>query len=108
MSDLLDMSNHRVSKVILNHNITNMGKTSRFHWISHILTRGYKLDVKYDLNDKKERNILQRDNIIETISLKKTVAECRNIRAQQTDHPGMIDTTGYSGVINQPETRGHP
>lgn len=69
MADLLDMSNYRVSKVILNHNINNMGRVSRFHWLSHMITRGYKLDVKYDFNDGVKTDFLQKASIIETITL---------------------------------------
>lgn len=69
MADLLDMSNYRVSRVILNHNINNMGAISRFHWLSHMITRGYKLDVKYDFNDDVTADFLQKSSIIETITL---------------------------------------
>lgn len=69
LADVLDMSNYRVSKVILNHNINNMGKVSRFHWLSHIITKGYKLEVKYDLKKDISENYLRKENIIETIQL---------------------------------------
>lgn len=69
MADLLDMSNYRVSKVILNHNINNMGEVSRFHWLSHMITQGYKLDVKYDLKEDVNTDYLEKSSIIETIQL---------------------------------------
>lgn len=69
LADVLDMSNYRVSKVILNHNIENMGKVSRFHWLSHIVTKGYKLEVKYELKDDICDNYLKRENISEIIQL---------------------------------------
>lgn len=47
IADLLDMSSYRVSKPILNHNIEQMSSLSAFHWISHLLTKGYKLETKY-------------------------------------------------------------
>lgn len=47
LSDLLDMSRYRISKVILDHNLDNLNKTSRFHWISHLITDGYNLDTIY-------------------------------------------------------------
>lgn len=47
-ADLLDMSEHRVSKPILNHNIDNMSLVSAFHWVSHLLTEGYTLLSEYD------------------------------------------------------------
>lgn len=69
LADVLDMSNYRVSKVIFNHNIENMGKVSRFHWLSHIVTKGYKLEVKYELKDGINDNYLKRENIEEIIQL---------------------------------------
>ena len=69
LADLLDMSNYRVSKVVLNHNLKNMGEVSRFHWLSHMITRGYKLDVEYDFNDSVGRDFLKKGSIIEKIIL---------------------------------------
>ncbi len=69
LADLLDMSNYRVSRVILNHNINNMGEVSRFHWLSHMVTKGYKLDVQYDLKKGIKENYLSKESIVETIQL---------------------------------------
>lgn len=49
LSDLLDMSRYRISKVILNHNLENLTPVSRFHWISHLLTDGYELETEYEI-----------------------------------------------------------
>ena len=46
LADLLDMSCYRVSKPILHHNVEQMSEESAFHWISHLLTRGYRLHTK--------------------------------------------------------------
>ena len=46
LADLLDMSSYRVSKPILYHNMEQMSEESAFHWISHLLTQGYKLRTK--------------------------------------------------------------
>lgn len=69
LADLLDMSSYRVSSVILNHNINNMGRVSRFHWLSHMITRGYKLEVKYRFADDLKDEYLRKDSIVETIQL---------------------------------------
>ncbi len=50
LSDLLDMSRYRISKVILNHNLENLTPVSRFHWISHLLTDGYTLETEYEIS----------------------------------------------------------
>jgi len=69
LADLLDVSNYRVSRVILNHNITNMSDVSRFHWLSHMITKGYKLDVQYDLKKGIKENFLSKESVVETIQL---------------------------------------
>ncbi len=52
LADLLDMSDYRVSKPILNHNMEQMSEISAFHWISHLLTNGYTLETEYHILDK--------------------------------------------------------
>lgn len=95
LADLLDMSNYRVSKVVLEHNIKNMGKVSRFHWLSHMVTRGYKLDVNYTFKDGVSSDFLEKGSIIETIILTVTVdlaqmtsvesPECKSMKLKSID-----------------------
>lgn len=73
LADLLDMSNYRVSTLILNHNLDNMGETSRFHWLSHLVTTGYEIESKYFLDSNREINFLEKHSIIEKITLKVNV-----------------------------------
>lgn len=54
LADLLDMSSYRVSKLILNHNLEQMSQKSAFHWISHLLTKGYELNTAYCLENEKD------------------------------------------------------
>lgn len=95
-ADLLDMSEHRVSKPILNHNIDNMSLESAFHWVSHLLTDGYKLSVYYEESKKKEADSnLTPGSIKETITLliyvnlsqfsKMKSKECSCGRIEETD-----------------------
>lgn len=49
LADLLDMSNCRISRPILYHNLDQMSKDSAFHWISHLLTQGYELKTDYSI-----------------------------------------------------------
>lgn len=58
MADLLDMSCYRISRPILNHNIEQMSSVSAFHWISHLLTKGYKLETKYRIIDEGKSALL--------------------------------------------------
>ena len=41
-----------MSKPILHHNMQQMSETSAFHWISHLLTQGYKLYTEYEINNE--------------------------------------------------------
>ena len=49
LADLLDMSNCRISRPILYHNLDQMSEESAFHWISHLLTQGYELKTDYSI-----------------------------------------------------------
>lgn len=68
IADLLDMSSYRVSKPILSHNMEQMSGISAFHWISHLLTKGYKLEIKYRILDE-EKPVLIPKQIEEKIIL---------------------------------------
>lgn len=70
LADLLDMSNYRVSTLILNHNLDNMGDTSRFHWLSHLVTTGYEIETDYYLDKDKKVNFLEKNSIVEKIMLR--------------------------------------
>lgn len=54
LSDLLDMSRYRISKIVLNHNLNSLNEVSRFHWISHLITDQCHIDARYriKLGDK--------------------------------------------------------
>lgn len=58
IADLLDMSSYRVSKPILNHNIEQMSSISAFHWISHLLTKGYELKTEYSILDSSKSALM--------------------------------------------------
>lgn len=68
-ADLLDMSEHRVSKPILNHNIDNMSSISAFHWVSHLLTEGFSLVSEYSCNENTKGSSLLPGSITETVTL---------------------------------------
>ncbi|HFE9701075.1 TPA: reverse transcriptase domain-containing protein [Clostridium perfringens] len=54
LADLLDMSNYRVSKIILNNNLENMSEVSRFHWLSHLITESCDVLNEYEVSEDKE------------------------------------------------------
>lgn len=69
LADVLDMSNYRVSKPILNHNVDQMSEMSAFHWISHLMTKGYTLQTEYTILDG-GRSVLESKRIEEKLIFK--------------------------------------
>ncbi len=102
-ADLLDMSEHRVSKPILNHNIDNMSLVSAFHWVSHLLTEGYTLLSEYDIDEKSTQlSNLSPGAITEMVTLSIYVnlsqfskigskkCECRKINEETLNSDGFL------------------
>lgn len=52
MADLLDVANDRVNYHLLRQNLKNLSPTSRFHWISHLVTDKIELDTDYVTDEK--------------------------------------------------------
>lgn len=52
LADLLDLANDRIDYYLLRENRSQMGLVSRYHWISHLITDKYELDVDYEVNEK--------------------------------------------------------
>lgn len=91
LADLLDMSNYRVSRTILNNNLNNMTELSAFHWLSHVLTEGYELRTEYYPNNNAKKSFLNIRSITEKITLLVSVnlsqltqdtikCKCKNVR----------------------------
>lgn len=83
LADLLDMSNCRISRPILYHNLNQMSEESAFHWISHLLTQGYELQTEYGI--AKDKGCLTPKSIVEKLVLTVVVdmsqmskCECQN------------------------------
>ena len=52
MADLLDVANDRVNYHLLRQNLKNLSLTSKFHWISHLVTDKIELDTDYVTDEK--------------------------------------------------------
>lgn len=68
LADALDISMYRISRPILYHNLEQMADEAAFHWISHLLIRGYQLETVYKVD--KEKPLLNPRSIVETVILK--------------------------------------
>lgn len=67
LADLLDVTNDRVNYHLLRQNLKNLSPTSKFHWISHLVTDRIELKPEYSVRDKKVR--LDEKPIIENINI---------------------------------------
>ena len=52
LADLLDVANDRVNYHLLRQNLKNLSLTSKFHWISHLVTDKIELDTDYITDEK--------------------------------------------------------
>ena len=70
LADLQDVANDRVNYYLLRQNMKNLSQTSRFHWISHLVTDTIRLETNYDIIERNEGDsqIIERP-IVETINL---------------------------------------
>lgn len=67
LADLMDVANDRVNYHLLRQNLTHLSLTSKFHWISHLVTDSMDLRTTYNV-PKKENGELAEKRIIETIN----------------------------------------
>ncbi|GFH89401.1 hypothetical protein IMSAGC002_00646 [Lachnospiraceae bacterium] len=98
LADLLDMSNCRISRPILYHNLDQMSEESAFHWISHLLTQGYELRTEYNIAE--DRGCLTPKSIVEKLVLTVIVdmsqmSKCQCKEPCQYIEIGNIDDNGF-------------
>lgn len=68
IGDLLDMSSNRISNVILDNNMMNMSKISRFHWLSHKAVSEVEIKVDYSFAMEQPSNsFIAPNSIIEQV-----------------------------------------
>jgi hypothetical protein len=94
LSDVLDMGNNRVSNLLLSHNLDNMNKDSRFHWLSHSITNEYRVETSYRIINKElsDKGLFMDHNICEKIIITVPVnlfqfTKCE--KPQFTDYPSF-------------------
>lgn len=56
LADLLDVANDRVNYHLLRQNLKNLSTTSKFHWISHLVTDKIVLNTDYITDENVEMN----------------------------------------------------
>ncbi|WP_270429016.1 hypothetical protein [Butyricimonas virosa] len=95
LADLLDLANDRIDYFLLKQNRSQMSSVSRYHWISHLITERYELDVDYDTINEKELtdqpihelihlDIFLNTEILANIEVHKD--RCKGFQAKLTKH----------------------
>lgn len=67
LADLMDVANDRINYNLLRQNVSHMELTSKFHWISHLITDEIKLYPTFDTVGDEEKPIEKR-KIIERLN----------------------------------------
>lgn len=91
LADVLDISMYRISKPILNRNLNQMPRESAFHWISHLMIKGYALEVNYkdkteNCEGENEAQLLSPGSITEKVTLR-VMVEMTQLSKYRTDKP---------------------
>ena len=93
LADLLDVANDRVNYHLLRQNLTNLSQTSKFHWISHLVTDKIELKTNYTADERLglgDKPITEEINLELYLNVKQlTVArknrQCENCRLEKKD-----------------------
>lgn len=85
MADLLDVANDRVNYHLLRQNLKNLSLTSKFHWISHLVTDKIELDTDYITDEKVgmgDKPITEIINLKLYLNFKQLTVARKNMRCQ--------------------------
>ena len=85
MADLLDVANDRVNYHLLRQNLKNLSLTSKFHWISHLVTDKIELDTDYITDEKAgmgEKPITEIINLKLYLNFKQLTVARKNMKCQ--------------------------
>ena len=111
LADLQDVANDRVNYYLLRQNINNLSQTSRFHWISHLITDKIEVDADYEVIKQEEGEEVPGKSIIETINLnlylnfrQQTETEkkmqCKGCICKQSENKIQIEINGNAKPVS--------
>ena len=103
LSDLLDISRYRISNVVLYHNLKNLNEVSRFHWISHLITKGYRLETVYrSESDRNSGDISENlhSRIANKAIIEKLIINVEVLMSQTTEIENTPNCKNVSGFIS--------
>lgn len=96
LADLLDVANDRVNYHLLRQNLRNLSTTSKFHWISHLVTdkivlkTDYTTDENVEMGDKpitEEINIELHLNV-KQLTVSKNTKKCNGCKLEENEKKG--------------------
>ena len=93
LADLLDVANDRVNYHLLRQNIENLSDTSKFHWISHLVTDKIELKTNYTADEGLglgDKPITEEINIelylnVKQLTVTRRNRRCENCRLEKKD-----------------------
>ena len=93
LADLLDVANDRVNYHLLRQNLRNLSKTSKFHWISHLVTDKIVLKTDYTTDENAEmgdKPITEEINIelhlnVKQLTVSKNTKKCNGCKLEESE-----------------------
>lgn len=100
LSDLLDMSRYRISRVILDHNLKSINPVSRFHWISHLITDDFDLNSEYRYIESSNPNesCIRKGGIVEKIVLTVNVLMSQTTEVENANRCKYVDSCTFENT----------
>lgn len=92
LADLLDVANDRVNYHLLRQNLTNLSPTSKFHWISHLVTDKIELKTNYTTDESLglgDKPITEEINLelylnVKQLAVARKNRQCKNCQLAKT------------------------
>lgn len=93
LADLLDVANDRVNYHLLRQNLKNLSTTSKFHWISHLVTDRIVLNTDYTTDENVEmgdKPITEEINIelhlnVKQLTVAKNTKKCKGCKLEKRE-----------------------
>lgn len=93
LADLLDVANDRVNYHLLRQNLRNLSTTSKFHWISHLVTDKIVLKTDYTTDENAEMSdkpITEEINIdlhlnVKQLTVSKNTKKCNGCKLEESE-----------------------
>ena len=93
LADLLDVANDRVNYHLLRQNLKNLSTTSKFHWISHLVTDKIVLNTDYSSDENLEmgdKPITEEINIelhlnVKQLTVAKNTKKCEGCKLEKRE-----------------------